>query len=75
MPFEDNSFDYVMSFQCVEHLPNPLKALSEMSRVARKKVFVSIPNPSGTQVYSKDYWQSLEKRDGAEREKITMHIL
>ena len=29
LPFQDKSFDYTFSFQCLEHLCNPIRALSE----------------------------------------------
>jgi len=46
LPFEDDSFDYVTSFDVMEHLvPGDDKlALEEMRRVARKGVMVSLSN-------------------------------
>ena len=45
MPLEDNSFDVVCAFQVLEHLDyqDSLKALSEMTRVSKKFVLVSLP--------------------------------
>jgi len=35
LPFADSSFDLVVSCECLEHVPNPSKALNEMFRVLR----------------------------------------
>ena len=42
--FEDNKFDIVTALDVLEHLDNPHKAFQEMLRVAKKAVFVSLPN-------------------------------
>jgi len=57
----DKSFDYVVAFQCLEHMPNPLIVLNEFGRVAKKKVFISIPFKEKTEIYSLDYWRKLKK--------------
>ena len=46
MPFGDDSFDFVYSYHALEHIPDPEKALSEMSRVLRPKggFWVGTPN-------------------------------
>ena len=36
LPFPDDCFDIVFSCECLEHLPDPQKALVEMHRVLRK---------------------------------------
>lgn len=43
--FEDNSFDTVLAFEILEHIPfvDVDKALSELSRISKKNVIVSIP--------------------------------
>jgi len=43
MPFEDNSFDYVVSAHLIEHLKRRTKALKEMVRVARHVVIANVP--------------------------------
>lgn len=35
MSFEDDSFDFVYSYHALEHIPDPNRALSEMSRVLK----------------------------------------
>lgn len=46
MPFEDNAFDIVCAFQMLEHLPfeQALVAFSEMARVSRGAVIISLPD-------------------------------
>ena len=46
MPFEDNQFELVCSFQMLEHLPyeESLKVFTEMTRVAGKYIVISIPD-------------------------------
>ena len=66
LPFADKSFDYCFCFQCLEHLPNPIKALNELSRITRKMVFVSIPYVKETKIYSRTFWQELKKKPVAE---------
>ncbi len=46
LPFEDESFDYVVSFQVIEHIPNDKRFVDEIHRVLRPggKFIVSTPN-------------------------------
>ncbi len=46
LPFPDHSFDVVGCFEVLEHLPDdvPRQALSEMARVARHAVVLSVPH-------------------------------
>lgn len=50
LPFPDNSFDAVVSVDMMEHLPPQIrkKAVSEMVRVARGKVYLSFPTGSSS---------------------------
>ena len=45
MPFSENSFDVVLAYEVLEHLPfeEIPKALSELHRVTSKYVFISLP--------------------------------
>jgi SAM-dependent methyltransferase len=52
----DGSFDYVLLFETLEHLPDPVAGLREVERLARKGAFVSIPHVSKTRV--KEYWSN-----------------
>ena len=42
LPFDDNKFDIAVLAEVVEHCPEPIKALSEARRVA-KKVVITVP--------------------------------
>src|SRR5687767_9675121 len=46
LPFPDHSFDVVGCFEVLEHLPGdlPRRALSELGRVARQAVVLSVPH-------------------------------
>jgi ubiquinone/menaquinone biosynthesis C-methylase UbiE len=46
LPFADESFDIVVSCETIEHVPNPVSALKEMSRVCRANgsLYLTTPN-------------------------------
>jgi ubiquinone/menaquinone biosynthesis C-methylase UbiE len=48
LPFADNSYDMILAFEILEHLPweDVDKALNELHRVSKKYVLVSIPYSS-----------------------------
>jgi SAM-dependent methyltransferase len=48
LPFDDNSYDFVFSSHVIEHFPDPLKALHEWVRVARRYVVVIAPHRDRT---------------------------
>lgn len=43
LSFKDNSFDIVICQEVLEHVPNPIKAISELKRVAKKQLIISVP--------------------------------
>ena len=47
LPFEDDSFDFVIETGALHHIKTPLKAVAEMMRVARKGVMISDSNNIG----------------------------
>lgn len=53
LPFNDKSFDVVLCFETLEHAFNPCLLLEELSRVARRKVYVTIPGVEETLVHSR----------------------
>lgn len=48
LPFEDDSYDFVFSSHVIEHFPDPIKALYEWIRVARRYVIVIAPHRNRT---------------------------
>lgn len=43
LPFAAGEFDLVAAIETLEHVPDPERALAEMSRVARRHLLVSVP--------------------------------
>lgn len=43
LPFEDNSFQVVTAFEVLEHLDDPVTALSEIRRVCKGMLIASVP--------------------------------
>lgn len=77
MPFKDNSFDVIVSFDVLEHIPDPDRGrfIREIARVASEMIFIAAPfnTPGVAQVESElnDYWISLK---GAEHPWLKEHI-
>jgi SAM-dependent methyltransferase len=44
LPYADKSFDTVMAFELLEHLPDPAYALHEIHRVCKENLIVTVPN-------------------------------
>jgi len=46
LPAEDNTFDEVLCFETIEHIPDPEKFIKELSRVTKKggEVIITMPN-------------------------------
>lgn len=52
LPFPDDSFDLVTSFQVLEHVPDPVAFLRELERVARPRGTVILATPNAaTRLY------------------------
>lgn len=43
MPFEDDSFDYVICTEVLEHIPSPERAIKEIERVCKKGMVITVP--------------------------------
>ena len=46
LPFQDNSFDYIISSECIEHTLDPCGAIREMCRICRPGGYVCITTPN-----------------------------
>ena len=46
LPFADNTFDLVYSWEMLHHISDPLLAVAEMARVSRRYILVAEPNRS-----------------------------
>jgi ubiquinone/menaquinone biosynthesis C-methylase UbiE len=46
LPFKDNSFDNIIFFEIIEHIPNYQKSITEIKRILKKdgKLFIATPN-------------------------------
>ncbi len=53
LPFKDNSFDFVLCTEVLEHVPKWGKAFEELQRVAKKKILVTVPLEKGV------FWQTV----------------
>lgn len=45
IPVPDKSFDFVISSHVIEHFFDPIAALKEWARIARKYIFIIVPQP------------------------------
>jgi SAM-dependent methyltransferase len=48
LPFEDDAVDFVLASHVIEHFPDPIRALEEWVRVARRYVVVVVPHRDRT---------------------------
>ena len=44
LSFEDKSFDIVLCQQVLEHISHPVKAISELKRITKKQLIISVPH-------------------------------
>jgi ubiquinone/menaquinone biosynthesis C-methylase UbiE len=62
LPFADGEFDVACAIEVLEHVPDPSLTLSEMVRVARSHVLVSVPR--------EPLWRALNMARGAYLRKL-----
>ncbi len=67
LPFVDGEFDTTTAIEVLEHLPAPEATVSEMARVARRHLLVSVPREPlwrALNVARGAYWQTLGNTPG-----------
>lgn len=52
LPFVDESFDFVISCECLEHVPDPQKMINELYRVVKKKGTVILTTENYSNAYA-----------------------
>jgi SAM-dependent methyltransferase len=57
LPCGDNEFDLVTAIEVLEHVPDPERTVSDMARVARRHLLVSVPR--------EPLWRALNMARGA----------
>lgn len=67
LPFDDNSFDFVISSHVLEHFYNPINALKEWARIAKEYIFIVVPHKERT--FDRDRPLTLSEELLARREK------
>jgi ubiquinone/menaquinone biosynthesis C-methylase UbiE len=55
LPFRDNSFAKVISYDCIEHVPDPFKMMLELVRVSSWYVEVKTPHWTSLLAHNKDH--------------------
>jgi len=55
IPVESNSFDYVLCTEVLEHVPNPVDALREMTRILKKGGTLILTAPLGSGLHQEPY--------------------
>lgn len=57
MTFQNHSFDIVLCQQVLEHVPQPVKAMRELRRVARNQLVISVPYEPFFSLARGLYWE------------------
>jgi ubiquinone/menaquinone biosynthesis C-methylase UbiE len=76
LPFKDNSFDYVISVDMIEHLPHceRKKAIKEMVRVATKGLILTVPCEVKAQDQDKQLFDYYLKNYRKEEKMLKEHL-
>jgi SAM-dependent methyltransferase len=67
LSFADNEFDMATAIEVLEHVPDPERTVSEMARVAKRWVLVSVPREPlwrGLNMARGAYWKDLGNTPG-----------
>lgn len=57
LPFEDKKYDAVVCSQVLEHLENPIAAIAELKRVAKKQIIITVPNEPYFTLFRLGCWE------------------
>jgi len=68
LPFKDQSFDCVTATAVIEHLPDPINALTEFKRILRRKgiLIITAPNPLYSKAADIASYLKLKYKEGLE---------
>ena len=61
LPFDDDAVDFVFASRLIEHFPDPVRALQEWVRVARKYVVLVIPHRDRTFDHERELTPGLDE--------------
>lgn len=56
-PFDDNSFDVIVSTSCLEHDPKFWVTVKEMMRVSKGYIYLNVPSAQQYHAYPVDCWR------------------
>lgn len=76
LPFPDQSFDYCLSVDMLEHLPKDIrkKAVEEMLRVTRKRIYLSFPCGPESEGVDKELDEYFYRRNGHHYDYLAEHV-
>lgn len=57
LTYADGSFDIVLCQQVLEHVPDPVRAMGELRRVAGKQLVITVPNEPLFSFYRAGFWE------------------
>jgi 2-polyprenyl-3-methyl-5-hydroxy-6-metoxy-1,4-benzoquinol methylase len=75
---QDNSYDFVLATEVLEHLEAPEKALNELFRISKKYILISVPNEPIwriTNILRGKYWKDFGNTPGHVNHWSTKDIL
>jgi ubiquinone/menaquinone biosynthesis C-methylase UbiE len=64
LQFDDQSFDYVVSSDVLEHIPPTLreKAVTEWLRVAKKELILAFPEGENSEIHDRELYENFKKK-------------
>jgi len=76
LPFENDSFDFVISVDMLEHVPGNKResAIKEMVRVAKKVLILAVPCGVKAEIQDKGLFEYYLKNHGQEEEMLKEHL-